>query len=118
MSSEFERLLRRAQEALPKPDDQTTRRAREKALAAILHGRRLRLRSPLGLAAALVLAVGLGIAVGALATPSGSAADGPAGLGFLPEEGWSVYQAGTRATFARPASAIATNVPLNAEDFV
>jgi hypothetical protein len=118
MSSEFERLLRQAQEALPEPDPEVTRGAREKALAAIVRRRRLRLRSPLALAAALAVALGLGIGVGALATPSGSAADGPTGLGFLPEESWSVYQAGTRATFARPASAIATNVPLNPEDFV
>jgi hypothetical protein len=118
MSSEFERLLRQARKALPKPYDEATRRAREKAVAAVAHPRRLRLRSPLGLAAALAAAIALGVAVGALATPSGSAADGPTGLGFLPAEGWSVYQAGTRATFARPASAIATNVPLSPEDFV
>jgi hypothetical protein len=80
--------------------------------------RRSRLRSPLALAAAPALAVGFGVAVGALATPSGTAADGPTGLGFLPVEGWSVYQAGTKATVARPASAIATNVPLDPEDFV
>jgi hypothetical protein len=118
MSSEFERLLRQAHEALPEPDVRATRRAREKALAAVMRRRRSRFRAPLALAAALVLAVGLGVAVGALATPSGSAADGATGLGFLPEEGWSVYQAGTKATVARPASAIATNVPLDPEDYV
>lgn len=118
MSSEFERLLRQAHEALPEPDARATRRAREKALAAVMRRRRSRFRSPLAFAAALVVAVGLGVAVGALATPSGSAADGPTGLGFLPVEGWSVYQAGTKATVARPASAIATNVPLDPEDFV
>jgi hypothetical protein len=118
MSSEFERLLRQAHEALPEPDARTTRRAREKALAAVMRRRRSRLRSPLALAAALAVAVGFGVAVGALATPRGSAAEGPTGLGFLPVEGWSVYQAGTKATVARPASAIATNVPLDPEDFV
>jgi hypothetical protein len=118
MSSEFERLLRQAHEALPKPDPRVTRRARAKALAAIGRRRRLRLRSPLALAAALAVAVALGIGVGALVTPSESAAQGPMGLGFLPEQGWSVYQSGTRASVARPASAIAANVPLHTEDFV
>jgi hypothetical protein len=118
MSSEFERLLRKGLEALPEPEAGATRRAREKALAAILRRRRLRLRSPLTLAAALAAAVGAGIGVGALVTPSGSAAAGAMGLGFLPEQGWSVYQAGTKASVARPASAIATNVSLHPEDFV
>jgi hypothetical protein len=118
MPSEFERLLREAQEALPKPDDRATRRAREKALAAIFRRRRLRLRSPLTLAAALAAAVGVGIGVGALLTPSSTAAPGAMGLGFLPEQGWSVHQAGTRASVAQPASAIATNVSLHPEDLV
>jgi hypothetical protein len=118
MPSEFERLLREAQEALPKPDDRATRRAREKALAAIFRRRRLRLRSPLTLAAALAAAVGIGIAAGALLTPSSTAAPRAMGLGFLPEQGWNVHQAGTRASVAQPASAIATNVPLLPEDLV
>jgi hypothetical protein len=118
MPPEFERLLRQAKDVLPKPDDRSTRRAREKALATVMRRRRMRYLSPLGLAAGFLVAVGLGVAVGALATPSGSAADGPSGLGFLPAEGWSVYQAGTKASVARPASAIAANVPLDREDFV
>jgi hypothetical protein len=118
MPSEFERLLRQAQEALPQPDHEVTRRARDKALAAVLRRGRFRLRYPLTLAAALAAAVALGIGVGALVTPSGSAAEGPTGLGFLPEQGWSVHQAGTRATVARPASAIATNVSIHPDDFV
>jgi hypothetical protein len=119
MSSEFERLLRKGQEALPEPEGGVTRRARENALAAILRRRRLRLRSPLTLAAALAAAVGVGIGVGALVTPSSTAAPpGAMGLGFLPEQGWSVHQAGTRASVARPASAIATNVSLHPDDFV
>jgi hypothetical protein len=118
MPSEFERQLREAQEALPKPDDRATRRARERALAAILRRRRLRLRSPLTLAAALAAAVGVGIGVGALLTPSSTAAPRATGLGFLPEQGWSVYQSGTRASVARPASAIAANVAVHPDDFV
>jgi hypothetical protein len=118
MSSEFERLLRKGQAALPEPEAGVTRRARQKALAAILRRRRLRLRSPLTLAAALAAAVGVGIGVGALVTPSSTAAPRAMGLGFLPEQGWSVHQAGTRATVARPASAIATNVSIHPDDFV
>jgi hypothetical protein len=118
MPSEFERLLRKAQQALPDPDPEVSRRARDKALAASLRRGRLRFRSPFTLAAALITAVALGAVVGALATPSGSAADGATGLGFLPEQGWSVYQTGTRATVARPAYALATNVPLESEDLV
>jgi hypothetical protein len=118
MPSEFERLLRQAKDVLPKPDDGSTLRAREKALAMVTRRRRFRYLSPLALAAGFLVAVGLGVAVGTLATPCGSAADAPTGLGFLPAEGWSVYQAGTKATVARPASAIATNVPMDPEDFV
>jgi hypothetical protein len=116
MSSEFERLLRQAKEALPGPDAEVTRRARARALAAVLRRGRFRFRSPLTLAAALAAAVAVGVVVGALATPSGSAAEGPDGLGFLPERGWSVYQAGTRASVAQPASAVVANVPLHSED--
>jgi hypothetical protein len=118
MSSEFERLLRKARETLPEPDAVVTARGREQAVAAAARRRRVRLRSPFTLAAALAVAVGLGIGLGALLTPSGTAAEGPTGLGFLPDQGWSVHQAGTKATVARPASAIATNVPLDPEDFV
>jgi hypothetical protein len=116
MSSEFERLLKRAQEALPAPEPEVTSRARAQALAAVLRRGRFRFRSPLLLAAALAGAVAVGVVVGVLATPSGTAAAGPEGLGFLPERGWSVYQAGTRASVAQPASAIVANVPLHSED--
>jgi hypothetical protein len=116
MSPDFDRLLRQARDVLPGPDDDATRRARQRALAAIGGGRRLRSRSALVLVAALLVAAGLGIGVGALVTPSGSAAPAPVGLGFLPEQGWSVLQNGGDGTPLRPAVAVAANVPISLED--
>jgi hypothetical protein len=112
MSSDFDRLLRDARRALPVPDDLATRRARDRALAAV---RRRRLRRPAAaiLAAALVA---LGVGIGALLTPSGSAAPAPTGLGFLPARGWSVLQNGGDGTPVRPAVAIAANVELSPDD--
>lgn len=116
MSSDFERLLRQAREALPGPDEAVTRRARERALAALRRKRRLGRRSTLALAAAFLVAVGTGVAVGALVAPSGSAARAPVGLGFLPERGWNVLQSGTEATWGLPGQAIAANVPVSPKD--
>jgi hypothetical protein len=112
MSSDFDRLLRDARRALPAPDELTTQRARDRALAAV---RRRRLRRPAAaiLAAALVA---LGVAIGALLSPSGSAAPAPTGLGFLPARGWSVLQNGGDGTPVRPAVAIAANVELSPDD--
>jgi hypothetical protein len=97
---------------LPLPDDVATGRARDRALAAV---RRRRLRRPAAavLAAALVA---LGVGIGALLTPSGSAAPAPTGLGFLPARGWSVLQNGGDGTPVRPAVAIASNVELSPDD--
>lgn len=68
------------------------------------------------LAIALVIAVGLGVGLGALIAPSGTAAPGPIGTGFLPGPGWTVLQTGSDATPERQALAVATNVPLHPED--
>jgi hypothetical protein len=114
MSPDFERLLRQAREALPGPNEAATRRAREGALAAIRGRRRFPRR--LALLAALVVAIGLGVAIGALVAPSGSAARAPVGLGFLPERGWNVVQSSTEATWGLPAQAIAANVPVSPKD--
>lgn len=116
MSSDFERLLRQAREALPGPDEAATRRARERALAALRRKRRLGRRSALALAVAFLLAIGTGVVVGALVVPSGSAARAPVGLGFLPERGWNVLQSGAEATSGWPGQAIAANVPLSPKD--
>jgi len=65
---------------------------------------------------ALVVAVGLGVALGALIAPSSTAAPAPIGTGFIPGPGWTVLQTGEDATFERQALAVATNVPLHPED--
>ncbi|MEX0807612.1 MAG: hypothetical protein WD044_02685, partial [Dongiaceae bacterium] len=65
---------------------------------------------------ALVVATGLGVGLGALIAPSGTAASGPVGTGFLPGPGWTVLQTGADATPERQALAVATNVPLHPED--
>jgi hypothetical protein len=112
MSSDFDRLLREARRALPVPDELATSRARNRALATL---RRRRFRRPAAavLAAALVA---LGVGIGTLATPSGSAAPAPTGLGFLPAPGWSVLQNGGDGTPVRPAVAVAANVELRPDD--
>lgn len=114
MSSELERLLRQARRTLPGPSSAATRRARALALSRRKGG--LRRRSALALGAALLVAVGIGAGLGALIAPSGTAASGARGVGFLPERGWSVLQNGGDGTPARPAGAIAANVPLHASD--
>jgi hypothetical protein len=117
VSSELERRLREARETLPGPADAATGRARERALDA-LRRRPRRFRSALTLAGALVVAIGLGVAIGASVTPSGTAARGPVGLGFLPEPGWFVLQSGARASTSFPAVAMASSVPFDPDDDV
>ncbi|MEX0674449.1 MAG: hypothetical protein WD067_06715 [Gaiellaceae bacterium] len=112
MSSDFERLLREAGRGLPEPDADVTRRARELALRAV---RRRSLRRPAAVLLAAAL-VALGVGIGALIAPSGTAAPAVAGLGFLPERGWSVLQNGGDGTPVRPAVAIAANVELSRDD--
>jgi hypothetical protein len=114
MSSEFERLLREARGSLPEPEADVTDAARRRAVSA-LKRRRPRARIAGLVVSALVIAA-LGVGAGTLIAPSGTASQGPAGLGFLPEEGWYVIQAGTDATPERPGIAIASNIPLSPED--
>jgi hypothetical protein len=64
---------------------------------------------------ALVVGSALGFGLGTLA-PSGTAASGAAGVGFVPSSGWRVLQSGGDATPLRPALAIASNVRLDPED--
>lgn len=116
MSSELERLLREAGGALPEPAATATERARALALAAVRGKKPFRRGMTAALGAALLVAMGLGVGVGALIAPSGTAASGPRGVGFLPEQGWSVLQNGGDGTPSRPAGAIAANVPLHAAD--
>lgn len=115
MPSELERLLRQARKVLPGPAAAVTARAREGALAAVRTGGGGRSRA-LVTGAALLAAVALGIGLGALVAPSGIAGSAPSGVGFLPERGWSVLQNGGDGTPARPAAAVAANVPLSPAD--
>jgi ferric-dicitrate binding protein FerR (iron transport regulator) len=87
VSSELERLLREARDALPAPDESSTQRARSRALAS-LRRRRRRARALVLAAAMLVSAVALGITAGSLNAPGVTAAREPAMLGFVPEPGW------------------------------
>ncbi|HLG09579.1 MAG TPA: hypothetical protein VI409_13000 [Gaiellaceae bacterium] len=117
MSSDLERRIREARAALPEPDAEATRRAHARALGAVRHRRpRVRLAVLAGVALALALALGAGL--GTLIAPSGTAARGPVGLGFLPEPGWYVLQSGARATSSAPATAMAANVGFAADDAV
>lgn len=116
MSPDLERRLRDAREILPGPDEDATDRGRRAALAAITLSKRPRVRSGLVLALALVLATALGVGIGALVAPSGTAAERPKGIGFLPADGWFVTQNANDATDKRPAHSIASTVPLQPGD--
>jgi hypothetical protein len=119
VSSDLERRLRELGERLRDPSEEATRRAGGRALAASRAGRlrrRPRLHWSLAVAVALLLGSGLGFALGSSNTSSGNAASAPVGLGFLPEQGWSVMQTARRATLTQEAIAIAANVPLSRDD--
>ena len=72
----------------------------------------------IGVAVVVALALGLGVGLGSSLIASGTAAQGPLGLGFLPVEGWNVLQSGARATSERPAYSVAANLPIDREDVV
>jgi hypothetical protein len=118
VSSELERLLRRGRDMLPEPGAEATERARARALAALRPRRPRRVRVAVMVGATIVMTAMVGIGLGAALTPSGEAAKGPVGLGFLPESGWLVYQSGAKATSDHPALAVASNLPLDSEDVV
>lgn len=124
MSSELEDRLRQAAEILPFPDEQATRRAQELARASVRHARRrrlptgpfwrIRVRWAAAVAAAVVVASGLAVGVGAWSSREESTKTSLVGLGFLPAKGWMVVQSGQSGS----ASAIAANVPLRADNDV
>jgi hypothetical protein len=122
MSDELERRLRAAYDDLPVPGDDETAAARRAVVAAapMPHVRRPRRVLALAFAALAVAAAAFG---GGYAVASGS--DTPAeparrallnaGPGFLPAEGWEVTATGEMLTLRAPV-AVASNVPLSAED--
>lgn len=71
----------------------------------------------LAVGTALVVAVALGVALGALVAPSGTAAR-PLGIGFLPEPGWYALQAAAPAMPAQPQVIMSSNVPFAPDDAV
>lgn len=113
--ADLERLLRDAQRSLPEPDAVSSGRAHERALAAVSRrppGARLAVLAGVAIVVALVLGVGLGSVI----APSGTAARESVGLGFLPEPGWFVLQSGARASTSFPAVAMASSVPFHPDD--
>jgi hypothetical protein len=117
VSSELERILRDAREALPGPDDDATLQARDEVLAA---HRRIRPRSRILVLAGsmLVAAVALGLTAGSLNAPTGTAAREPAAVGFVPEPGWFALQSPPPAVVGQQVVAAAANVAFAADDVV
>jgi len=118
---DLERILREGWSRLPEPDGEATRRARQRVVAAAPPRRRRRRRTArvaalLGIT--VLVALGLGIGLGALVAPSGTAARDPVGLGFVPRPGWSALQSAMRGTPDQPAVAMVANVPFADDDVV
>lgn len=115
MSSDLDRLLQEARDALPAPNEPSTERARHRALAA-LRTRRTRPRVLVLVGATLVTAALLGITAGSLNAPSVTAAREPAVLGFVPEPGWFALQSAPPAVEGQQTAAVAANVPFAPDD--
>ena len=101
VSSELERLLREARQAMPLPDEPSTERVRQR-VARKLGRRRRRTRALVLVGATIVAVVALGVTAGSLNAPTGTAAREPAVLGFVPEPRL-VRPAVAAAGGARPA---------------
>jgi hypothetical protein len=117
LSSELERLLRDAREALPVPDEDAALRVRRRVLATLRRGR-ARTRALVLVGATLVAAVALGVTAGSLNAPPGVAAPEPASLGFVPEPGWFALQSPPPAVRGEQTVAVAANVPFAPDDTV
>ena len=117
MSSELERMLRDAREALPTPEESATEGARRRTLAAFRpHRVRTRTRVLVLVGATLVTALLLGVTAGSLNAPSVTAAREPAVLGFVPEPGWFALQSPPAAVPGQQTAAVAANVPFAPDD--
>lgn len=117
MSSELERLLREARQAMPLPDEQSTEDARRASLASVGRGRR-RTRALVLVGATIVAAVALGVTAGSLNAPTGTAAREPAVIGFVPEPDWYALQSPPPAVPGQQTVAVAANIPFAADDVV
>ena len=117
MSSDLERVLREAREALPAPGDDATQRVRARAVVSVRR-RRARTRVLVLVGVMLVAAVALGVTAGSLNAPTGTAAREPAVIGFVPEQGWFALQSPPPAVLGQQTAAVAANVPFEADDVV
>jgi hypothetical protein len=115
---DLERILREGWSRLPEPDGQATRRARARVVGLVPRRRRRRVRIGALVATVLVVAVGTGVSIGSLIAQDVTAAEGPVGLGFVPEPGWFALQAPSRSPADQPAVAMAANVPFADDDVV
>jgi hypothetical protein len=115
VSSDFERELRDARDALPLPDEPSTQRARQHVVGSLRRKRR-RTRALVVVGAMLVSAVALGVTAGSLNAPSVTAAREPAVLGFVPEPGWFALQSPPPAIEGQQTVAVAANVPFAPDD--
>lgn len=117
MSSELERILREARDALPAPDEPATEGVRRRVLATVRpHRVRTRTRALILVGATLVTALLLGVTAGSLNAPGVTAAREPAVLGFVPEPGWFALQSTPAAIPGQQTAAVAANVPFAADD--
>ena len=117
MSSDLERMLRDAREALPEPGDDATQRVRGRSVTAVRRRRR-RTRVLVLVGAMLVATVALGVTAGSLNAPTGTAAREPAVIGFVPERGWFALQSPPPAVPGQQTAAVAANVAFAADDVV
>ena len=115
MSSDLERELRDAREALPAPEDSATQLARGRVVASLRRKRR-RTRAFVLVGAMAVCALALGVTAGSLNAPSVTAAREPAMFGFVPEPGWFALQSPPPAREGQQTVAVAANVPFAADD--
>ena len=107
--------LRRSIPGPPDEDLRTIARRASSTPRTVVRPRRRARSVRLGVAAALVLGSAAGFGLGSWLTPSVTAGAEPAGLGFLPAQGWTVIQSGSLGPTGE-ARAVAANVPLDADD--
>jgi hypothetical protein len=115
---DLERLLREGWKNTPEPDADATRRALERAISAVRHRPRRRVRAAALVGTTFAVAVGLSVGIGSLVATSGTASSGPVGFGFLPEAGWYALQAASPKAPGQPRVTMAANRPFAAEDVV
>ena len=101
---DLERILRDGWSRLPEPDARATRSARARVVGVVPRRRRRRVRIGALVATALVVAVGTGVSIGSLIAQDVTAAEGPVGLGFVPEPGWFALQAPSRSPAGRAST--------------